>query len=92
MIFFLILKLYRFFFKSQADVIIKLFILIIYFILKVMLNLIYYFIYIRSILLFSVHFHKKNCCFDLYFFSYYKNISFLPKMMYKIHFTIFYVI
>lgn len=92
MIFFLILKLYRFFFKSQADVIIKLFILIIYFILKVMLNLIYYFIYIRSILLFSVHFHKKNCCFDFYFFSYYKNISFLPKMMYKIHFTIFYVI
>lgn len=47
MIFFLILKLYRFFFKSQADVIIKLFILIIYFILKVMLNLIYYFIYIE---------------------------------------------
>lgn len=92
MIFFLIFKLYRFFFKSQADVIIKLFILIIYFILKVMLNLIYYFIYIRSILLFSVHFHKKNCCFDFYFFSYYKNISFLPKMMYKIHFTIFYVI
>lgn len=91
MIFFLILKLYRFFFKSQADVIIKLFILNYLFYFK-SYNLIYYFIYIRSILLFSVHFHKKNCCFDFYFFSYYKNISFLPKMMYKIHFTIFYVI
>lgn len=67
MIFFLIFKLYRFFFKSQADVIIKLFILNYLFYFK-SYNLIYYFIYIRSILLFSVHFHKKIVVLIFYFF------------------------